>query len=65
MLKTSNLKQSDKPIKRLVLSRRFGERLKIGDAWVTIEYKGSNTVKVTVDAPEEVIITREEIYASV
>lgn len=47
----------------LVLSRKAGESLRIGDGVrVTIVALSNHHVKIAVDAPAEVAIHREEIY---
>ncbi|MEP1470066.1 MAG: carbon storage regulator CsrA [Halieaceae bacterium] len=47
----------------LVLSRRIGERLVIGDnITVTILKASGNQVRVGIEAPNEVSVHREEIY---
>ena len=47
----------------LVLSRKIGERLVIGDdITVTILKASGNQVRVGIDAPNEVSVHREEIY---
>ena len=47
----------------LILTRRQGESLKVGDN-VTITILGLNRhqVRVGIDAPKEVTVHREEIY---
>jgi carbon storage regulator len=47
----------------LILSRRAGESLKIGDE-VTITVLGikGNQVRIAIDAPREIAVHREEIY---
>ena len=47
----------------LILSRRTGEKLIIGDDIVVtvVETKG-NQIRVGIDAPREVPVHREEIY---
>ena len=47
----------------LILSRRAGESLKIGDD-VTITVLGikGNQVRIAIDAPREIAVHREEIY---
>jgi len=46
----------------LVLSRKTGERIHIGeDVVVTIVQIGPNNVRVGIDAPKEMAIVREEI----
>ena len=46
----------------LVLSRREGERLLIGDnIWITIVRIGPEQVRIGIDAPEDVPVVREEL----
>ncbi len=46
----------------LVLSRKPGERIRIGDSIVlTCVRIGPNTVRLGIDAPRDVAIVREEI----
>ncbi len=47
----------------LILSRRAGESLKIGDD-VTITVLGikGNQVRIAIDAPREIAVHREEIF---
>ena len=46
----------------LVLSRRVGESLKIGDdIWVEVLVIGGNQVKIGISAPQSVVIVREEL----
>lgn len=47
----------------LVLTRRVGERLIIGDR-VTVTMLGikGNQVRIGIDAPKDVTVHREEIY---
>lgn len=50
----------------LVLSRRVGERLMIGDDIViTVIDVRSDGVRIGIDAPREVRVTRSEIYEAV
>ena len=47
----------------LVLSRKPGERILIGDdITVTVVRIGPNSVRVGIDAPREKVIVREELY---
>ena len=47
----------------LILTRRIGETLKIGDDIdVTIVGVKGNQVRISVDAPKEVAVHREEVY---
>ena len=47
----------------LILTRRVGESLMIGDdVTVTVLGVKGNQVRVGVDAPREVVVHRQEIY---
>lgn len=47
----------------LILTRRVGETLKIGDdATATVLGVKGNQVRIGVDAPKEVKVYREEVY---
>ena len=45
----------------LVLTRKAGQKIQIGEAIVEILTTGRNRVKLSVDAPPHVKIMREEI----
>lgn len=50
----------------LILSRRVGESLKIGDAiTVTVVSVRGFNVRIGIDAPEEVPVHREEVYQKI
>jgi carbon storage regulator CsrA len=50
----------------LILTRRVGERLMIGDdVSVTVLGVKGNQVRIGVDAPTSVDVHREEIYARI
>ena len=47
----------------LILTRRVGESLKIGDdVSVTVLSVNGNQVRIGIDAPKDVAVHREEIY---
>ena len=47
----------------LILSRRLGESIKIGDeVTVTVLQVKGNQVRIGINAPREVAVHREEIY---
>ncbi len=47
----------------LILTRRVGETLMIGDdVTVTVLSVASNQVRIGIDAPKEVAVHREEVY---
>jgi carbon storage regulator len=47
----------------LVLSRKPGERIMVGDdVVITIVRVGPNTVRVGIEAPRDMNIVREELY---
>ena len=47
----------------LVLSRKPGEKILIGDEiTVTIVMIGPNTVRIGIEAPRTIFIVREELY---
>lgn len=50
----------------LILTRRVGETLKIGDnVDVTILSVKGNQVRIGINAPKEVTVHREEIYSRI
>lgn len=50
----------------LVLSRRVGEQLMIGDEIVvTVIEVRSDTVRIGIDAPRSVVVNRAEVIAAV
>lgn len=50
----------------LVLSRKPGERIRIGDdIAVTVVRIGPNTVRIGIDAPRDMSILREELQNAV
>jgi len=50
----------------LVLSRKSGERILIGDnVVINIVRIGPNTVKIGIDAPKSVSIVREELVETI
>jgi carbon storage regulator len=50
----------------LVLTRRVGESLMIGDdVTVTVLKTSGNQVKIGVDAPRDVEVHREEVYQAI
>lgn len=50
-------------LKMLVLTRRTGETIRIGDtvAVTLLEVKG-NQARIGIEAPREIVVDREEVY---
>jgi len=49
----------------LVLSRKVGEHVHIGDdVRITVVATGNNKVRIGIEAPEDVMVDRDEIRAS-
>ena len=48
----------------LVLSRKLGERILVGDAWISIRRIGTGVVQLGIEAPKDVRIRREELVFS-
>ncbi|MGQ4276426.1 carbon storage regulator CsrA [Pseudidiomarina sp. E22-M8] len=47
----------------LILSRKVGESLKIGDdVTITIAEVRGSQVRIQIDAPREIAVHREEVY---
>lgn len=46
---------------RLVLSRHAGQRILVGNAWITVVGLNRGQVKISVEAPDEVKVVREEL----
>ena len=50
----------------LILTRRVGESLKIGDdVTITVLSVRGHQVRIGIDAPKDVSVHREEIYAKI
>lgn len=46
----------------LIITRRVGERVRIGpDIWVTVTQAADGKARLAIDAPQSVIIDREEL----
>lgn len=45
----------------ICLTRKIGERIQIGDIWVEVLEIGSRRVKLSIVAPRDVNIVREEL----
>ncbi len=47
----------------LVLSRKIGERIRIGDSvTITVVRVSGGGVRLGIDAPPELLVVREELY---
>lgn len=44
----------------LVLTRKRGQRITIGDIVITITHTGRNCTKIGIDAPQHVLISRDD-----
>lgn len=47
----------------LVLSRRKGETLRVGNAVITLLAVGGNRARIGIEAPQEVHVLRGELHA--
>jgi carbon storage regulator len=57
---------AEEPGKMLVLTRKLGENIRIGDSVkITVLEVRSGQVKLGIEAPPEVKVHREEIYARI
>lgn len=45
----------------LILSRKLGERIRIGDSWVTLVDIDRNKVRLGITASKDVLVMREEL----
>ena len=45
----------------LVLTRKSGQSIKVGDAMIRVEVVSRTTVRIIIDAPKEVRVVREEL----
>ncbi len=49
----------------LILTRRLGEAVKIGDnTKITVEKIGNKEIKIGIEAPKDVVVCREEVLES-
>ena len=44
----------------LVLTRKSGQSIQVGDVTITLLKTSGNKVRIGIDAPREVAVTREE-----
>ena len=54
----------DKSFATLVVNRRVGERLRIGDDIILqlVEVQPAHQVRLGIEAPDEVLVLRSELY---
>jgi carbon storage regulator CsrA len=45
----------------LAITRKVGQRVKVGEAWVEVSHISGGQVKLRIDAPRDVKILREEL----
>lgn len=45
----------------LVLTRKRGQRITIGDVVITITHTGRNHTKIGIDAPTHILISRDDV----
>ena len=49
----------------LVLSRRVGEAVRVGNAIISVQKSSNNHTKLAIEAPQDVEIIRSELEAKV